>query len=211
MNTSTELNRTQKVRAIRAIEGVHSVYHDPDGIAKLEAKLADKKAAAAKHVYALAVLAMEATATRLKAIDLYLALTLHAETEYKAAHNVESLSEALPTWKTFKSNILTGMRDYELDPREYRTEGAFRVAKQKLQAAENDGGTPARAPKPLETPDDIDHVLATTVTHDALRTMVSQVVFMLESLKRGTVKDAQAVMRAAMDGLAPLVDARKAA
>lgn len=206
-----ELNRTQKVRAVRAIEGVHSVYHDADGIAQLEKRLDDQKAAAAKHVYGLAVHAMESTPTRLKAIDLFLALSLHAETEYKTAHNVASLSETLPTWKTFKSNILTGMRDYELDPREFRTEGAFRVAKQKLQATENDGGTPTRVPKPLETPDAIDHVLATTVTHDALRTMVSQVVFMLESLKRGTVKDAQAVLRVAMDGLAPLVDERKVA
>src|SRR5262245_45431355 len=110
-----ELNRTQKVRAVRAIEGVHSVYHDADGIAQLEARLNEKKAAAAKHVYALAVFSMETSATRLKAIDLYLALCSHAESEYKTAHNVDSLSDALPTWKTFKSNILTGMRDYELD------------------------------------------------------------------------------------------------
>ena len=198
------LTKTMMTKAVRAIESVHAIYYDPDGIKDLETRLEERRGVAARHIYGLALLAAETD----DAPGTFLDLCAHAETEYKRAHSVENLAEALPTWRVFKSGLLTGMRDYDMDPRKHRTEGAFRVARAAL-VAEN--RSPRGAPAPLETPEAVDHMLATTVTHDALRTMVSQVVWMLESLKRGTVKDAQTVLRAAMDGLAPLVDERKAA
>lgn len=214
-----ELNRSMQSRAVKAIEGVHTAYHaGADSIGALEKRIADKRAAAAKHVFGLAVFAMQTNdGDRAKAIELYLALCDHAETAYKAAHKVTDLAEALPTWRVFKSNVLTGMRDHGLDPREFRSEGAFRTAKLKLAAAP---AGPRRGPHavvelppPGEVvpPETVEQMLERVVPHEALRELVAQIVVDLEILKRSKTSEAQAILEEMRDRLHPLVDQRKVA
>lgn len=220
--TALVLDRGQKSRASRAIEGVHAAYYEADGIQALEQTIATKRAAAAKHVYALAVFATESVPKdREGAIALYLALCEHAEESYKAHHKVTDLSEALPTWKTFKSNILTGMRDYELDPREHRSEGAFRTAKAKAKSA-----APTLPPVPQDSanvitlriprgetlaPAAVNDLLAPVIPNDTLRGLLADLVHSIESLKRSKAGHAETFLRAALAGIQPLADKRHAA
>ena len=214
-----ELSRGMKSRAVRAINSVHAAYYETDGIRDLEARISERRASAAKHIYSLAVFAFKETRKRDDAIELYLELCAHAEAEYKREHDVENLADALPTWKTLKSNVLTGIRDDGLDPRKFRSEGAFRVAKMKKRAAaaEATAETPeASNVVPISgrrdpSPEDFDAALATTVHEDALRLLVAQIVFEVGALKRSAVGDAETILRETMDRLAPLVDQRKVA
>lgn len=205
------LSRAAKMRASRAIEAVHVAYHEKGGIHQLELALDEKRGAAARHVYALAVFAAEQHTKRAAAIALFLGMCQYAEAQYKAEHEVANLKDALPTWAVFKSNILRGMREYELDPREHRSEGAFRIAMQKAEPTErsNVAQLPTRAH--IAPPDEIDKFLTTTTVRPTLRTLLAQIIFECETLKPSSMKHAEDVLRAAMDQLAPLVDQRKVA
>lgn len=213
-----ELSRGMKSRAVRAINSVHAAYYETDGIRDLEARISEKRASAAKHIYSLAVFAFKETRKRDDAIELYLELCAHAEAEYKREHDVENLADALPTWKTLKSNVLTGIRDDGLDPRKFRSEGAFRVAKMKKRAAAAEApAAPETASNVIQlqrkdaSPEDFDAVLATTVHEDTLRVLVAQIVFEVGALKLSTIAEAEDILRETMDRLAPLVDKRKVA
>lgn len=213
--TEQTISRAAKMRASRAIEAVHAAYYDKDGIRQLELVLEEKRGAAARHVYALAVFASEQEKKRADAIALFLAMCAYAEAQYKAARDVANLKDALPTWAVFKSNIMRGMREYDLDPREHRSEGAFRVAMQKAEPAERPTATVVALPAPakahLAQPDEIGAFLDTTAVRPALRVLLAQLIFECETLKLGNLAKAEAVLRTAMDSLAPLVDQRKVA
>lgn len=195
-----QLTRAAKSRAARAIEDVHLAYYEKGGIRDLENKLGEQRGAAARHIFALAIYASEHAETLDEAIAQFQALCAYAEARYKQEHDVVNLKEALPTWAVFKSNILRGMREYGLDPIEYRSEGAFRVAMQK-----------AMGPKALPPPEkaSIEKALESTVTYDPVRRLLAQIIFECEALKRSKHKDAEQVLREAMDKLAALVDQRK--
>lgn len=203
------LPRAAKVRASRAIENVHYAYHEKGGIRELETAIEEKRGAAAKHIYALAIFAFETARGREKAVALFAGMCSYAEASYKKQHEVENLKEALPTWSVFKSNILSGVRDFGLDPREYRSEGAFRVAKQKVEGPKAEVTSRPQATKPASH-EQIDEFLVTTITQNTLRVLISQIIYELETLKRSKVKDAEGVLRDTMNALQPFVDARKA-
>lgn len=213
--TEQALSRAAKMRASRAIEAVHTAYHETGGIRELETALDEKRGAAAKHVYGLAVFASEQHKKRNDAIALFLAMCAYAEAQYKAEREVANLKDALPTWAVFKSNILRGIREYGLDPRDHRSEGAFRVAMQKAEPAERS----VAAAKVIQLPaaphvaghNDIEKFLATTTVRPTLRTLLGQIIFECETLKPSQAKEAEAILRTAMDALAPLVDQRKVA
>lgn len=100
------------------------------------------------------------------------------------------------------------------------SEGAFRTAKQRLAAGSRGNGSdtddadnivrlpPPGEPVPVET---VDELLTTTIQQDSLRTLIAQIIFELEALKRNKVREAEAILRETMDQLAPLVDQRKVA
>lgn len=199
-----QLTRSAKARAARAIEDVHLAYYAKGGIRDLEDKLSEQKGAASRHIFALAIYASENAETLEEAIAQFQALCAYAEARYKQEHDVVNLKEVLPTWAVFKSNILRGMREYGLDPIEYRSEGAFRVAMQRQQERL---GLPS---PPKLTQRAIDKALSTTVTYGPVRTLLSQILFECQSLKRSKQKDAEAVLRETMDRLSQLVDQRKA-
>lgn len=210
------LSRAAKMRASRAIESVHVAYHEKDGIRQLELVLDEKRGAAARHVYALAVFASEQHTKRPQAIALFLAMCAYAEAQYKAEHEVANLKDALPTWAVFKSNILRGVREYGLNPRDHRSEGAFRIAMQKAEPAERDTTTRSNVitlpAKPhVADSGEIDKFLATTAVRSTLQTLLSQIIFECETLKAGNTKQAEAVLRDTMNKLAPLVDQQKVA
>ena len=198
-----QLTRSAKARAARAIEDVHLAYYAKGGIRDLEDKLSEQKGAASRHIFALAIYASENAETLEEAIAQFQALCAYAEARYKQEHDVVNLKEVLPTWAVFKSNILRGMREYGLDPIEYRSEGAFRVAMQRQQAQL------ALPSPPKLTQRAIDKALSTTVTYDPVRTLLSQILFECQSLKRSKQKDAEAVLRETMDRLSQFVDQRK--
>lgn len=199
-----QLTRSAKARAARAIEDVHLAYYAKGGIRDLEDKLGEQRGAAARHIFALAIYASENAETLEEAIAQFQALCAYAEARYKQEHDVVNLKEVLPTWAVFKSNILRGMREYGLDPIEYRSEGAFRVAMQRQQEQL------ALPSPPKLTQRAIDKALSTTVTYDPVRTLLSQILFECQSLKRSKQKDAEAVLRETMDRLSQFVDQRKA-
>lgn len=198
-----QLTRSAKARAARAIEDVHLAYYAKGGIRDLEDKLGEQKGAAARHIFALAIYASENAETLEEAIAQFQALCAYAEARYKQEHDVVNLKEVLPTWAVFKSNILRGMREYGLDPIEYRSEGAFRVAMQRQQEQ-------LALPSPKLTQRAIDKALSTTVTYDPVRTLLSQILFASQLLKRSKQKDAEAILRETRDRLSQFVDQRKA-
>lgn len=200
---TVQLTRSAKARAARAIEDVHLAYYAKGGIRDLENKLGEQRGAAARHIFALAIYASENAETLEEAIAQFQALCAYAEARYKQEHGVVNLKEVLPTWAVFKSNILRGMREYGLDPIEYRSEGAFRVAMQRQQEQ-------LALPSPKLTQRAIDKALSTTVTYDPVRTLLSQILFASQWLKRSKQKDAEAILRETRDRLSQFVDQRKA-
>lgn len=218
---AADLTRAAKIRATRAIESVHAAYYEKGGMRDTEAKLAEQRGAAARHVYSLAVFASKQARTRDKAVALFLGACAYAEAQYKAAHEVANLKDALPTWAVLKSNILRGVRDYQLDPAEHRSEGAFRVAMQKasVSSAQSVARSNVKQISDARTARDsgqsheeqIESFLATTSVQSGLRVLLAQIIFECESLQRGKTRDAERILREAMDALQPLVDSRKVA
>lgn len=199
-----ELSRQAKYRAARAIENVHLAYYQRGGLRDTEEKASEQRQSIAQELFNLARFATEQSKTRDAAIRYFGELCEYAETRYKKEHEVENLREALPTWATLKSNILRGVRDYQLDPLEYRSEGAFRIAMQKEQAA-----LPAPTLRVL-SPAKLDELFSSTIPHEAVRPLLSQVVHHCELLKKRSDTAAVKVLQSALDELAPLVDQRRA-
>lgn len=204
-----ELSAAAKRKARRAIEDIHLAYNLKGGIRETEEKLAEQRSAAARNIFSLAVYASEQCRTRNDAITLFQDMCTDAEQFYKAEHKVENLKDALPTWAVIKSNILRGVRQFQLDPTEYRSEGAFRIAMQKKQ---QQLAAPAAAAAALEralSQDELDKMLATTITADTIRSLVAQIIFECEILRKNAKTEAEAILRNTSDSLAPLVDQRK--
>lgn len=227
-----DLPRGAKQRAARAIENVHLAYYEKGGIREAEEQLESKRESAASHIYALAQYAAKTEKKRADQIALFLGMCKYAEERYKEEHDVTDLKDALPTWAVYKSNILRGVRQLELDPAEYRTERQFRTAllekaktvtppatRKPAQRAEPRGTELDQAARPPvaregpdeKTPEDIDEFLAVTVHHDSLRVLLGQVLFEVENIQSDKVKDAEKILRRTMNELAPLVDQRKVA
>lgn len=203
LRSAAQLSRAAKSRAARAIENVHLAYYEKGGIRDLEDKLGEQRGAAARHIFALAQYASETAEDLPEAIANFLGMCAYAEAKYKEDHDIVNLKEVLPTWAVFKSNILRGIRECGLDPIEYRSEGAFRIAVQK--ELEKKALPP---PPPADWPS-IEDVLATTITQDSTRTLISQILFELGALKPSKRAEAEAILRETMDRLQPFVDQRK--
>lgn len=203
---AVELPRAARQKARRAIENIHLAYYEKGGIRETETQLAEQRSAAAKNIFALAQYASEQCRKRTDAITLFRDMCLDAETYYKAEHKVENLEDALPTWKVIKSNILRGVRKFDLNPIEYRSEGAFRIAMQKKQQALAAPTTPHDR---ALTQDELEKLLSNTVQLNTVRSLLAEIVFECESLKKSAKAEAETILRTTANSLAPLVDQRK--
>lgn len=204
MPITSGLSRGAKVRAARAIEEVHLAYYAKGGIRDLEDKLAEQRGAAARHIFSLAQYASEHTSDLDETMALFIAMCAYAEQKYKAMHDVLNLKEALPTWAVFKSNILRGIREYGLDPLEYRSEGAFRVAMLKMQERQS-------LPPPHRGPAALDAMLASAIPSTSVRSLLSQLIIETAAVRRSKQQEAEEILREAMSRLRPMLDRRKIA
>jgi hypothetical protein len=205
-----ELSRAAKARAYKAIENVHRDFYLKGGLRDTAEKLVKQRDASAQHIFDLAKFASSECRKRDDAILLFKSMCDYAEEKYKQEHDVVNLKDALPNWATYKSHILRGVRDYQLEPRQHRSVGAFRIAiqKQQQQATESVPALPNQAARML-TADELDRMLSTTIRLDSVRQQVAQVLFICENLRKGGTQKALEVLRSTADALAPFVDQRK--
>src|SRR5688572_17697257 len=143
--TEVKLTRGAKIRAVRAIESVHTTYDEKDGLRELIAKAETKQVVISTHVHGLAVFAVRQEKDVERGTALFLAMCTYAEEAYKTKHEVTDLEKAIPVWKVYKSNILAAMR-LGLNPAEFEGEYALRKAKdERIRKTVVDVGEPVRA------------------------------------------------------------------
>lgn len=201
---TTTLNAAAQARALRAIEDVHLAYYGKGGIRETADKLEKQTQSTAQVVYSLAVYASRQVETLEEAAKLFRELCAFAEAQYKEQHGVENLRDALPTWAVYKSTVLRGVTQFELDPVDYRSERQFRNAiESKAPKAR------AQEPDELKPPDEIGAFLERTPMRSSLRIIVSDLVYHAEAIERGKTTEAAAVLRQTSDRLRELVDPSK--
>lgn len=204
----TTLTLTAQAKALRAIEDVHLSYHGKGGIAEAVAEVERQVQSAGQHVYSLAVYASRQCETVDEAAKLFRDMCAFAEAKYKEQHDIENLRDALPTWATYKSNILRGITRYELDPVDYRSERQYRIA---VDAKRDKDRTrrPREGPPEIKTPDEIGEFLQTTTVRNSLVGPVAELVFHVEALAHGKTQEALKILNATLTKLEPLVDPDK--
>jgi hypothetical protein len=201
------LSEFARKKALRAIEEVHSAYYEKGGIRDTAKQLEGQVNSTARVVYSLAVYASEQSETLEEAAELFRSMCSFAEAEYKQQHDVDNLREALPTWATYKSNVLRGVTQYALDPVDYRSERQFRIA---VDTKRGTSRQPRTGQEPeMKDPEAIDEFLELTVIRSSLRPHVATLVHLAEVVSRGKTQDAAAVLKEATDRLEPLIDQDK--
>lgn len=212
------LTRAAKNRAYRAIENVHLAFYEKGGLRDQLVAVDNAQQKISEHIFGLAVYAAKQALNPRDARELFTNMCTYAEGKYKEEHKVENLAEALPVWRVYKSNILRGVK-LGLKPPEYDTEYDFRRAVMEKVRAELPATTttapaierkPAADAGPVQL-DEIEQWLGATGVHDKLRILLAQVILSVEYIKRGSVPKVEAVLRRAVDELAPNVDHRRVA
>lgn len=228
MNASTEiavstiglsLKLPARRLAAKAIESVHLAYYEKGGIRDTAATLTTQLLSAGQHVFALAKHAAKAHPKSIeKAASMFADMCEYAEQTYKTEHDVENLREALPTWATFKSNVLRGLRA-GLNPLEHKTEKVYRSKTMELvsrtrthtgdEAASADSGARAGSAPRMQTEEDIESMVSTTAIPDTLKQLVAQVVYAAEVVNIRRIVQAEEILREAWQKLGALTDKRK--
>jgi hypothetical protein len=201
------LSAAARTRALRAIEDVHEAYYGKGGIRDTAKQLEGQVNSTARVVYSLAVFASKQCETLEEAAELFREMCAYAEAEYKEQHGVDNLREALPTWATYKSNVLRGVTQYALDPVEYRSERQYRIAVDEKRGPRRREG-PEEKPEQKD-PEAIGEFLELTTMRTSLRRHVATLVHQAEIVARGKTQDAAAVLKEATDRLEPLIDPDK--
>jgi hypothetical protein len=216
--TISDLKAVAKRMASQAIENVHLAYYEKGGIRDTVTQLEGQLDSAARHVYSLAQYASKQFPNDLEsAAHHFGVLCLYAETEYKREHEVENLREALPTWATYKSNVLRGLR-LGLDPSQFKTEKIFRS--RTMEQISRTRGEPEKlsdeqreaireGPPSLRDEREIEDFVATTVVPESLRTLLAQVVYAVEVVRPARVPQAEEILREAWQKLGSLTDRRR--
>lgn len=195
--------------ATKAIENVHLAYYVKGGIRATVETLQTQLASASHHVFAIAKYAAKAHSDSLEqATALYIAMCEYAEQAYKQEHEVENLREALPTWATYKSNILRGLRS-GLNPLEFRTEKVYRSKTMELVSRAPRDPEPRAGPQAVLEPDELETLVSSTAVPDALKQLVAQVVFAAEVVNVRKLEQAEEILREAWQRLGALTDKRK--
>jgi hypothetical protein len=213
---STSLRAPAKRIAAQAIENVHLEYYEKGGVRDTAALLTEKLESASRHVFSLAVYAAKNTTDITEAGRVFVEMCNYAEDSYKKEHEVDNLREALPTWATYKSNILRGLRA-GLSPLESKSEKQFRsktmelVSRSRQDTAEVAGELEdARAgPSRLREAAEVEDFVSTTTIAPSLRQLVSQVVYAAEVIKPAMLPQAEEILREAWQKLGSLTDKRR--
>lgn len=199
--------------AAKAIENVHLAYFEKGGIRDNAAQLAGQVESASRHVFAIARYAAKAHPKSLDAAaSMYIAMCDYAEQTYKEEHRVENVREALPTWATYKSNVLRGLRA-GLNPLEHKSEKTFRsktmeqISRTRTHADATQG---ARAGPPRVVPEDeLVNMVSSTAIPNTLKQLVAQVVYAAEVVNIRRIDQAEEILREAWQKLGALTDKRK--
>lgn len=199
--------------AAKAIENVHLAYFEKGGIRDNAAHLAGQLESASRHVFAIARYAARAhPKSTEEAAQMFVLMCEYAEQTYKKEHEVENLREALPTWATYKSNVLRGLRA-GLNPLEHKTEKVFRsktmemVSRTRTHEAPTNG---ARAGPPRVVPqDELVNMVSSSAIPDVLKQLVAQVVYAAEVVNTNRIEQAEEILREAWQKLGALTDKRK--
>lgn len=212
---NVELSGPAKRIAVQAIENVHLAYFQKGGIRETAETLTKQVESASKHVYTLALHAAKQHPESIEdAARMYVDMCEYAETEYKREHEVDNLREALPTWATYKSNVLRGLR-LGLDPRESKSEKQYRskameqISRSRAEKPEHtaiEGGT---GPPAMKTEAEVAEFVASTMVPETLRQLLAQVVYAAEVVKAKSIEQAEEILREAWQKLGALSDKRK--
>lgn len=226
MNATTEIavsNFGLKVPARRlaakAIESVHLAYYEKGGIRDTAAALTGQLLSAGQHVFALARHAAKENPKSIEqAASMFADMCEYAEQTYKSEHDVDNLREALPTWATYKSNVLRGLRA-GLNPLEHKTEKVYRSKTMELvsrtrthtgdEAASADSGARAGSAPRMQTEQELVGMVSTTAIPDTLKQLVAQVVYAAEVVNVRRIEQAEEILREAWQKLGALTDKRK--
>lgn len=218
-----ELQPVEKRVAVAAINKTYEDYTKPDGLRDREQKHNKAEETCAQHIYGLAVFASNRRGTVKEAASLFGALCLHAEKRIKQAGEITNVKDALPVWSVYKSNILRGMK-IDLDPVDYRSEGAFRHATH--EALQNRGprlvgGVTGAGQKIVDTSaagtpsqrrvnyQEATEWLNFTTVHPRLKEHMARLLVGAEYLGEGHEEAAEKVIAEAVDALSKLVDRRR--
>jgi hypothetical protein len=212
----TSLRTPAKRIAAQAIENVHLEYYEKGGIRETAEKLATQLESASRHVYSLAIYAAKNTTDLVAAGRLFVEMCNYAEDTYKVEHEVDNLRDALPTWATYKSNVLRGIRA-GLNPLEHKSEKAFRSktmeqisrSRQDVEAVTAELEDARAGPPKLRGEDEIEEFVGTTTVADPLKQLVAQVVYAAEIVKPAMLEQAEEILREAWQKLGALTDKRR--
>jgi hypothetical protein len=213
----TNLKPNQRKRAEAAIENVHLAYYEKGGIRDTVSQLEGQLETASRHVFGLAQYAAQQHPDDLKvAAQLYVELCEYAEQAYKRTHEVENLREALPTWATYKSNVLRGLKA-GLNPLEHKSEKVFRSksmelisrSRNTLAGPEPPDGEARAGPPRMMQEDEVVDMVGTTAIPDTLKQLVAQVVYAAEIVNIRKLDQAEEILREAWQKLGALTDRRK--
>lgn len=199
--------------AAKAIESVHLAYYEKGGIRDTAATLTTQLESASVHVYAIAKFAAKAESSLEEAGSLFIEMCDYAETEYKREHDVENLREALPTWATYKSNVLRGLRA-GLSPLDFKTEKVYRsktmekVSKARLTTIDTTPSDADDSPR-MQTEEEVTELVASTGIPDVLQQLVASVVYAAEIVNSRKLAQAEEILREAWQKLGALTDKRK--
>lgn len=217
-----------KQRAAGAIENCWKAYHDPESGLKLrEEQLAVASSRASSYIYGLAQFAMEVCPKKYRPDEVFGAMCAYAEAKLKEKHEVNNLEDALPCWKTFKSNIMGGLR-VGLDPHEFSTEWQFRKAGMEARlsvidtknAAEDrrlvteSRGHEERSDPVTKLPtrlhiEPVRKFMRATSIASPLKLVLAQIMVEADYVKKGKEAEAEEILNTAHEALLELVDKRR--
>lgn len=240
MSESTELTivpsaqvANAKRRCAAAGDGIWDAYHDPkDGLKLREQQVATAGARASSYIFNLAKYAVEVCPRKYRPHEVFSALCLYTEARLKEKHDVDNLADALPCWKTYKSNILGAMRD-GLDPNDFPnhyelhkagTQARLSVLTTREEASNHRLLTESLSPESPshQAPSDpvtqdsvklkiepVRRFIRSTSIASSLKLVLAQLVVEADYIKKGKEDEAEAILAEAREKLAALVDRRR--
>lgn len=212
-----ELSATARRRAGLAIENTHKEYTREGGLKDLSEKMERSEQKTSTYIYGLARFAFESPNIE-DPDELFNAMCLYAEEQFKSKHKVDNLKSVLPPWATFKSNINRAIR-MGLKPTEYGSEWELRKAVAEEASGTTSGSAAQRTktassppasqgPKTLLAPQ-AEEWVATTTIHGNLKPLIERLAVQAEFVKKDLVDEASDILSEASTKLATLIDNRR--
>lgn len=185
-----------KRKASNAIEHGYAEYIRKGGLKDATEEVQKQATKASTHLFELAQFSAKRLAAVEDAQSLFLGLCGYAEDKFKTEHQIDNLEDAFPSWKQFKTVLLRGWR-MGLDVREFESLYDMRkslMARVRAGAELEDGRVKRKKQGPIDL-DEVQDWLGATGIHDDLRSLLAQVIFSVERVKRGKVKAVEALFK----------------